>query len=176
MTINPEKLSQIVKLLSDVRTLLDGGYHYSSPIRRRQAAERRASANGVDETYFQEILVEKKDCVSLLADVVIELDWLQANLFELAIAADELDVDTVALCGANLELQARVYEQLSQDLSRAITVAVEALRPQATKPERRKRGPNKPKSTPSTQTRLAVDLDEEPQDEPAATTKEDPQS
>lgn len=166
--VNPEKLAQIVKLLSDVRSLLDGGYHYSSPIRRRQAAERRAAANGVDELLFQEILIEKKDCLSLLADVVTELDWLQANLLELAISADELDVDTVALCGADLELQSRVYQQLSQDLSRAITAAVETLRPQAPKQERRKRGPNKPKTTPSTQTRLAVDLDEEPNDEPIA--------
>jgi hypothetical protein len=174
--INPEKLAQIVKLLSDVRLLLDGGYHYSSPIRRRQAAERRAAVIADDE--FQEILVEKKDCLSVLAEIVTELDWLQSNLLELAIAADELDVDTVALCGADLELQSRVYQQLSQDLSRAVTLAVETLRPQSVKPERKKRGPNKPKPAPSTQTRLAVDLDEEPQDEstPVPTTKEDPKS
>jgi hypothetical protein len=147
MATDTEKLSQIVEFLAEVRTILDGGWHYSSPLIRREASLPQHS-----------MLVERPDALGIVADVVVDLDAVSGTLFAMAARAAELGVDTVDLCGADLGLLARVYQALAQDVSTAANKAVSALTP-ATKPER-KRGPrSKPPADGRGQTSL---LESEP--------------
>ena len=128
MATDTEKLSQIVEFLGHVRIVLDGGWHYSSPLIRAEASLPQHS-----------MLVERPDALGIVADVVVDLDGVSSNLFAMAARAAELGVDTVVLCGADLGLLARVYQALAQDISAAANKAISTLSP-AVKPER-KRGP-----------------------------------
>ena len=131
-----EKLSQIVTFLAEVRTILDGGWHYSSPLIR---AHDLANSGGC--------IIERPDALGIVADVVADIDLVSSSLFGMATRATELGIDTVTLCGADLGLLARVYQQLAQDISNAANRAVDTLSP-AAKPER-KRAPRTPKASPS---------------------------
>lgn len=125
------KLRQIVQILAEVRTLLDGGWHYSSPIIRTQS----------------EMLLETPDALGIVNEIVVDLELLSTSLFEVHARTSDLGLNTVELCGADLELLARVYQALSQDIAVAVTRAKDLLMP-AAKPER-KRAPRTPKVSPS---------------------------
>ncbi len=132
-SVNADKLSQVVEFLAQVRLILDGGWHYSSPL-IRQIPDAPAP------------LVERPDALSIVADIVKDLDSVSSTLGELATRAIELDVDTVALCRADLGLLARVYQGLAQDVSAAANRAIDQLTISA-KPERKARTPRQPKAS-----------------------------
>lgn len=139
-----EKLSQIVEFLAQVRTILDGGWHYSSPLIRTS-----------DSSPHGTMLVERPDALGIVADVVADVDLVSSSLFQMAARATELGVDTVTLCGADLGLLARVYQQLAQDISNAANRAIDTLSP-APKAERKRatRAPKASASSPTNQTSL----------------------
>lgn len=124
------KLEQICELLTDVRALLDGGWHYSSPIIRRR------NSSG--------LLVEHADCLSMVAEVIVDIESVSGQLSDLSAKAESLSVDTVALCNADLPLLARTYKALALAISNAANEAVDALTTPAPKAER-KRGGRRPK-------------------------------
>lgn len=128
-----EKLSQIVEFLAEVRTILDGGWHYSSPLIRTGPT----------------MLVERPDALGIVADVVADIDLVSSSLFHMATRATELGVDTVTLCGADLGLLARVYQQLAQDISNGANRAIDSLSP-APKAERKQRTSRVPKGSSTT--------------------------
>ena len=137
MTVNAEKLSAIVTLLSDVRQMLDGGWHYSSPVIRLRAVR------PIGEENFDPcgVVIERSDALSIVAEIVSDLDRTASTIACLDMQATELEVDTKVMCGADLALLARVYQKLAQDISRAANEAIDQLRPPvATKPERKRRG------------------------------------
>jgi hypothetical protein len=106
------------------------------------------------------MLVERPDALGIVADVVADVDLVSSSLFQMASRATELGVDTVTLCGADLGLLARVYQQLAQDISNAANRAIETLSP-VPKAER-KRATRAPKaSTPSSPTNQTSLLDQE---------------
>jgi len=125
------KLRQIVQILAEVRILLDGGWHYSSPIIRTKS----------------EMLLETPDALGIVNEIVVDLELLSTSLFEVHSRTSDLGVNTMELCGADLELLARAYQQLSQDIAMAVTRANDLLMP-AAKPER-KRAARTPKTSPS---------------------------
>lgn len=138
MTVNAEKLSAIVTLLSEVRLMLDGGWHYSSPIIRLRAVEGPKGEDNLDPCG---VVIERPDALSMVAELVADLDRTATSIMCLDEQARELEVDTKVMCGADLTLLSRVYQKLAQDISRAANEAVDALRPPvATKPERKRRG------------------------------------
>lgn len=145
LATDTEKLSQIVEFLAQVRTILDGGWHYSSPLIRHESNETRV------------MLVERPDALGIVADVVTDLVSVSSVLFTLEERAKELNVDTVVLCQADLGLLARTYQQLAQEISNAANRAIDALTAAAPKVER-KRAPRTPKastsSSPTNQTSL----------------------
>lgn len=132
-SVNADKLSQIVEFLAQVRLILDGGWHYSSPL-IRQVPDAPAP------------LIERPDALSIVADVIRDLDGVSSTLGELATQAVALNVDTVALCRADLGLLARVYQGLAQEISTAANHALEQLTAPA-KPERKPRTPRQPKAS-----------------------------
>lgn len=134
MATDTEKLNQIVEFLAQVRTILDGGWHYSSPLIRTG-----------DSSPHPVMLVERPDALGIVADVVADIDLVSSSLFQMAARAAELGVDTVTLCGADLGLLARVYQALAQDISNAANKAVDTLSP-APKAERKPRATRTPKS------------------------------
>jgi hypothetical protein len=130
--------------------MLDGGWHFSSPIIRMRALEAPKGAENVDPCG---VIIERADALSMVAELVSDLDRTATAIMCLDQQAIELEVDTKVMCGADLGLLARVYQKLSQDVSRAANEAVDALKPPpTTKPERKRRGPQGPSS--STQTSL----------------------
>lgn len=138
MTVNAEKLAAIVTLLSEVRLMLDGGWHYSSPIIRLRAVEAPKGEGNLDPCG---VIIERADALSMVAELVADLDRTATSIMCLDQQAIELEVDTKVMCGADLALLARVYQKLAQDISRAANEAVTALTPPpATKPERKRRG------------------------------------
>jgi hypothetical protein len=142
-----EKLNQVVELLAEVRTVLDGGWHYSSPLLRLRRAD-EGNPN---------LLLERADCLSMVAEVISDVDRVSDHLAALSERANALGVDTVILCGADLALLARTYKGLAVSLGNAANDAVDALTTSAPKAER-KRAPRAPKasttSSPSNQTSL----------------------
>lgn len=149
--MNAEKLHQVVELLAQVRMVLDGGWHYSSPILR----------GGLPPS----MLVERSDALSMVAEVIKDLDAVSSTLFALSSRAEELEVDTKSMCGADLDLQGRVYQKLAQDISRAANEAVDSLTATEMKPQRRK-STRVPKSNGSSQTALVLENDTMPPSEP----------
>lgn len=147
MATDREKLNQVVELLAEVRTVLDGGWHYSSPLLRL----RRADEGNPD------LLVERADCLSMVAEVISDVDRVSDHLAALSDRANELGVDTTVLCGADLPLLARTYKALAVALGNAANDAVDTLTATAPKPDR-KRAPRAPKasaaSSPNNQTSL----------------------
>jgi len=143
LATDTEKLNQIVEFLAQVRSILDGGWHYSSPLIRTRGT----------------MLVERPDALGIVADVVADVDLVSSSLFQMASRATELGVDTVTLCGADLGLLARVYQQLAQDISNAANRAIETLSP-VPKAER-KRATRPKASTPSSPTNQTSLLDQE---------------
>lgn len=147
--MNAEKLTQIVALLGHVRTVLDGGYHYSSPFLR---------SRGDAPELAPPVLREKPDALALLEDVVIDLTSLAQSLDALDDEAKTLQVDTKAMCGVDLPLYAKVYDQLATEVGAAVRNAFERLtapNESAPKPER-KRTTRTPKVSTATQTSLPV--------------------
>jgi len=136
LATDTEKLSQVVEFLAQVRTILDGGWHYSSPLIRHESNQTRV------------IVTERPDALGIVADVVTDLASVSSVLFTLEERARELDVNTVALCQADLGLLARTYQVLAQDISNAANRAIEALTAAAPKAER-KRAPRAPKASAS---------------------------
>lgn len=132
MATDTEKLSQIVEFLAEVRTVLDGGWHYSSPLIRNDPSRP-----------LHPMLVERPDALGIVADVVVDLDGVSGMLFGMAARAAELGVDTVTLCNADLGLLARVYQALAQEISAAANKAISTLSP-AVKPERKRGSRSKP--------------------------------
>ena len=133
VTVNAEKLRSIVELLSEVRLMLDGGWHYSSPIVRMRANQPyvKTDAQGVLEEIVLEpcgVVIERPDALSIVAELVSDLDRTSAMLSCLDERAKELGVDTRLMVGADLTLLTRVYAQLTQDISRAANDAVDALK------------------------------------------------
>jgi hypothetical protein len=145
LATDTEKLSQIVEFLAEVRTILDGGWHYSSPLIRHESNQTRV------------MVIERPDALGIVADVVTDLASVSSCLYSLDQRAKELDVNTVVLCGADLELLARTYQALAQEISNAANRAVDTLTAAAPKVER-KRAPRAPKasasSSPTSQTSL----------------------
>ncbi|MFA5053795.1 MAG: hypothetical protein WC565_07040 [Parcubacteria group bacterium] len=153
MATDTEKLSQIVEFLAQVRTILDGGWHYSSPLIRHESNETRV------------MLVERPDALGIVADVVTDLASVSSVLFTLEERAKELNVDTVVLCQADLGLLARTYQLLAQEISNAANRAIDTLTVTAPKAER-KRAPRTPKASPSSSPTHQTSLLE--QDEPTS--------
>lgn len=153
MATDTEKLSQIVEFLAQVRTILDGGWHYSSPLIRHESNETRVT------------LVERPDALGIVADVVTDLASVSSVLFTLEERAKELNVDTVVLCQADLGLLARTYQLLAQEISNAANRAIDALTVTTPKAER-KRAPRTPKASPSSPPTHQTSLLE--QDEPTS--------
>lgn len=148
MTVNAEKLSAIVTLLSEVRLMLDGGWHYSSPIIRLRAVEGPKGEENLDPCG---VIIERADALSMVAELVADLDRTATAIMCLDQQAIELEVDTKVMCGADLGLLARVYQKLAQDVSRAANEAVDALKPPpSTKPERKRRSPTNASSSAQT--------------------------
>jgi hypothetical protein len=140
MTPNVDRLSQITNLLARVRTLLDGGWHYSSPLVRGSHAEH----------YGNQPLVERPNALDVLESVAQDLDHLSQELATANDTANELKLDTMVLCQANLELLATIYMNLSIELYSALAKARESLA--ETKPKvERPRKPRAPKSVPPTE-------------------------
>lgn len=138
MTVNAEKLAAIVTLLSEVRLMLDGGWHYSSPIIRLRAVEGPKGEDNLDPCG---VIIERADALSMVAELVSDLDRTSTAIMCLDEQARDLEVDTKVMCGADLALLARVYQKLAQEISRAANDAVDALRPPVpAKPERKRRG------------------------------------
>jgi hypothetical protein len=131
--MNAEKLVKVCELLGKLRTTLDGGWYYSTPLLRTHDAV---------PVEWSDIWQSKPDALSIVAEVVADLDRISATLHELTAQAAELQIDTVQVCGADLGLLARVYTQLAQDVSASANKAVEALRPPPA--PRRGRKPNAP--------------------------------
>ncbi len=130
--MNADKLAKVVELLAQVRTVLDGGYHYSSPFLR---------SRGDGPQLAPPILREKPDALSLLADVVEDLTFLSSALTELDDQAKGLEIDTKAMCETDLGLYQRTYEQLAIAVASAVQTAVAALSGNGEsngKPERRR--------------------------------------
>ena len=144
MITDKEKLSQIVEFLGQVRTVVDGGWHYSSPIIRHESNETRI------------MVVERPDALGIVADVVTDLARVSSVLFSLEERAKELGVDTLVLCQADLGLLARTYQILAQDISNAANRAVDALTVAAPKAERKRaaRTPKPSASSPTNQQSL----------------------
>lgn len=143
-----KKLAQIAELLAAVRTLLDGGYHYSSPFLR---------SRGDTDAEAPPMIREKADGLSLLSDIVSDLQSVAVSLDQLDDQAKELKLNTVAVCGVDLSLYTRVYDQLATEIKAAVQVAIDGLAANgesAAKPERRK-ATRAPKSS-SKQTQLSV--------------------
>lgn len=132
MATDTEKLSQIVEFLAEVRTVLDGGWHYSSPLIRNDPSRP-----------LHPMLVERPDALGIVADVVVDLDGVSGMLFGMAARAAELGVDTVTLCNADLGLLARVYQALAQEISAAANKAISTLSP-AVKVERKRAPRSRP--------------------------------
>lgn len=154
--MNSEKLTQIVTFLDNVRTVLDGGYHYSSPFLRT-----RGDADGLAPP----VLREKPDALGLLEDIVADLMSLAQSLDALDDEAKQLKVDTRAMCGADLSLYTKIYDQLATDVGIAVQNAIERLTsPNGTinpKPERKPRTPRTPKTTQvATQTSLLPEAEQ----------------
>lgn len=117
MVTDSKKLDEIVRFLADVRNVLDGGWHYSSPlIRLRRSDEGNPS-----------VLVEESDCLSMVAQVVSDVDRVSDTLDALSTRATELGVNTVQLCGADLPLLARTYKALAIAIGNAANDALDAL-------------------------------------------------
>ncbi len=145
MVANADKLAQIVELLAEVQTVLDGGWYYSSPLIR----------NGLTTALAAGPLVTTPDALSIVAAVVADTADVATYLMRLAERATNLEVDVLALCNADLTLLSRVYLKLSQDISTAANEAVDALRP-TEKPEapRRRARQSKSSAPSSSQTSL----------------------
>lgn len=149
-----KKLAQIAELLAAVRTLLDGGYHYSSPFLR---------SRGDSEDQAPPMIRERADGLSLLSDIVSDLQSVAVSLDQLDDQAKDLKLNTVAVCGVDLGLYTKIYDQLATDIKAAVQVAIDGLAANgesAAKPERRKAA-RAPKS-PSKQTTLSVIESETP--------------
>jgi hypothetical protein len=148
VSVNAEKLYAIVTLLSEVRLMLDGGWHFSSPIIRLRAAEAPTGDENLDPCG---VIIERPDALSMVAELVADLDRTATAIMCLDQQASELEVDTKVMCGADLGLLSRVYQQLAQDVSRAANTAVDALKPPpTTKPERKRRSPTTSSSSAQT--------------------------
>lgn len=142
-----KKLAQIAELLAAVRTLLDGGYHYSSPFLR---------SRGDTDHEPPPMIREKADGLGLLSDIVSDFQSIALSLDQLDDQAKELSIDTIAICGVDLGLYTRIYDELATALKAAVDVAANGLHSNGEsveKPERRK-GPRKPKA--SKQTTLPI--------------------
>jgi hypothetical protein len=153
--MNAEKLAQIMALLGHVRTVLDGGYHYSSPFLR---------SRGDGPELAPPVLREKPDALALLEDVVVDLTSLAQSLDALDDEAKILQVDTKTMCGVDLPLYTKVYDQLATEVGAAVRNAFERLTApaeSAAKPER-KRTTRTPKASAGTQTTLPVLDTEQP--------------
>lgn len=156
--MNAEKLGQVVETLAHIRTVLDGGYHYSSPFLRTRGA-------GPDLP--PPLLREKPDALGILSDVVEDLGCIAGSLSALAQQAKDLQIDTKAMCGADLALYSRVYEQLASDVNAAVLVAVQAMAgngDSTPKPERR-RMTRTPKASTGAQTAIRGLENDEPNPE-----------
>lgn len=154
-----KKLAQIAELLAAVRTLLDGGYHYSSPFLR---------SRGDSDDQAPPMIRERQDGLGLLSDIVSDLQSVALSLAELDDQAKELKLNTQAICGVDLSLYTRIYDQLATDIKAAVQIAIDGLAANgesAAKPERRKAA-RVPKAPPSSkQTTLAVIEPETPSTE-----------
>lgn len=108
--------------------MLDGGWHFSSPlIRKRSVSEGGA------------LVIEHSDCLSMIAETIVDIDRVADHLSVLAEQAEQLGVDAKALCGADLPLLARTYKALGVAIGNAANDAVEALTlAAASKPRGRK--------------------------------------
>lgn len=148
LATDTEKLNQIVEFLAQVRSILDGGWHYSSPLIRTG-----------DSSPHGTMLVERPDALGIVADVVVDIDLVSSSLFQMATRATELGVDTVTLCGADLGLLARMYQQLAQDISNAANRAIDTVSP-APKAERKQRASRTPKAAGSATNQTSL-LDQE---------------
>lgn len=137
--MNAEKLKEIVNLLAQVRSLLDGGWHYSSPLIR-------------DEPNLQGLL-ERADALGMVVEIGTDLGMLAAALGASSEKAKELDVDTRQLCGADLALLSKTYGELSAAVSTAATAALEVL----TSPDQPERKTRKRKSAAQTE-QTTVDM------------------
>lgn len=117
MATDKEKLEQLVHFLAEVHNVLDGGWQYSSPLIR---ARRIAGGN-------PSFLVDESDCLSIVAQVVSDIDRASDKLDALATQATELNVDTRSLCGADLPLLAKTYKALAIAIGNAANDAIDAL-------------------------------------------------
>ena len=136
-----EKLARIVQLLAAVRSAVDGGWCYSSPLIRS------GTMNGSPAPMF-----ESPDALGVLSVVAADAHDLSNHLSELHHEARDLGVDTVALCSVNLDALAGIYLQLSLEIQASVRVAQGEAQPAAPKPEGRRRG-RQPKAV-ATQTML----------------------
>lgn len=145
-----KKLAQIAELLAAVRTLLDGGYHYSSPFIR---------SRGDSDDSPPPMIREKADGLSLLSDIVSDLQNVALSLDNLDDQAKDLKLNTIAICGVDLALYTRVYDQLATDIKAAMQTAIDGLAnngESVAKPERRKPGRTPKSTSTSKQTMLNV--------------------
>jgi hypothetical protein len=153
-----KKLAQISELLAAVRTLLDGGYHYSSPFLR---------SRGDAPDLAPPMVREKSDALSLLADIQEDLVSIALSLEQLDEQARVLQLDTKLICGVELSLYKKVYDTLAKDLAVTVKIAVDTLNGESVvKPDRR-RGTRVPKASTVKQTNLAIIDDDPPSHEQA---------
>lgn len=144
-----QKLAQIAELLAAVRTLLDGGYHYSSPFLR---------SRGDSEDQAPPMIREKPNGLGLLSDIASDLESVALSLAHLDERARELKLDTQSVCGVDLSLYTKIYEQLATSLKAAVQAAIDGLANSGeaiAKPERRKPG-RTPRASKQT-TLIAID-------------------
>jgi hypothetical protein len=120
---NTERLGQIVELLARLCLLLDGGYHYSSPLVRERFHE--------GKTTLETPVVHHNGLLDLLQDISHDLNHLGAEIRAAQDLAAQLGVDPVALCGADLPALGRAFDGLCLDLVTAVGKAHEIIDPPA---------------------------------------------